>query len=118
MTSLAIDGVTIERIVKKFRFDISELQRKADEAQGLEFDDELLAGIVTKVIALLDSKKTYASEEDNNRQHLATNAQLNELSKSTEQKFLDLENKMRNEYTEKMDIMKKSYDRYEVLSYQ
>ena len=57
MTSLAIDGVTIERIVKKFRFDISELQRKADEAQGLEFDDELLLVLSLKSLLYLIQRR-------------------------------------------------------------
>lgn len=35
MASVAVDGVALDRIIKRVNFDITELKRRADEATGV-----------------------------------------------------------------------------------
>jgi len=63
MSAVTIDGVALDRVIKKLSFDISALQRDVAESAGLEFSDELIQGVVDTVLGTLDKQNRYIPVE-------------------------------------------------------
>ena len=49
MTTLAIEGISLDKILAKHAKDIEELKRRSDEASGLELTEEV-SGLVKRLV--------------------------------------------------------------------
>ena len=110
MAAVSIDGVGIDRIVKKVKFDIAELQRRVDEADGLDFSDELIDSVVAKVIASLDTAQTYATNDEFVEVKTATALDLVNMRNDFYDKLNVMEKVMRQDFEAKLGAMQTTYD--------
>ena len=111
MSAVTIDGIALDRVVKKLRFDIEALQREVAENAGLEFSDDMIQGVVDTVVNTLDKKKVYTSVEAFKTESMATQRQLQTLSSDVDSRFLHLEKTMRADFDGKLQRMAEGYDR-------
>jgi hypothetical protein len=73
---LTVGGQTLEKVVRKIRFDIEELKSAVAQQKGVEFSDEFIDGIVTRVKDALAVKRIYAQEKEFQETARATQTQM------------------------------------------
>jgi len=103
MTSLTIAGISLDKILAKHGKDIEELQKKADEASGLELTDEFLSVVLKSVMAALKRDNTYALEDrvkTLEAKHQSDNAQQKERYGT---QIVELEAKLVKDFNSKIE---------------
>jgi hypothetical protein len=61
---LTVGGQSLEKVVRKIRFDIDELKSSVAQQKGVEFSDEFVDGIINRVKDALAVKRIYAQEKE------------------------------------------------------
>ena len=107
---LTVGGQTIEKVVKKIRFDIDELKSAVAQQAGVEFSDELIDSIVTRVKDALNTSRVYAAEKNFQQSMKDNQTQMSTMRSETDERFRNLEKTLRYEFTDQITKLRAEHD--------